>query len=53
MNASYERTDEELKEIVKEKTLKGNATVNARKAQEILWERSWKSIGVKKEEEEY
>ena len=51
MNASNKRTDEELKEIAKEKTLKGNATANARKAQEILWERSWKSVGVKKGEE--
>lgn len=44
MNASNKRTDEELREIAKEKTKKGNATANARKAQEILWSRSWKSV---------
>lgn len=33
-------TDEELKEIAKEKNKKGNASSNAKIAQKVLWERS-------------
>lgn len=35
----YEMSNEELRKIAMEKNVKGNATKNARKAQEILWER--------------
>ena len=34
-----------------QKTLKGNATANARKVQEILRECSWESVGVKRDDE--
>lgn len=38
-------SDEELKEIAKQKNKKGNATSEAKKAQEILWQRSDYAFG--------